>query len=56
MRNRVKYNRTAMEVLMHLTQLDRTLEEEYKLIQNRESKLNYRQRQHVIEQMTRCTE
>ena len=45
-----------MEVLMHLTQLDRTLDEEYKLIQSRESKLNYRQRQHVIDQMTRCTE
>jgi hypothetical protein len=56
MRNRVKYNRTAMEVLMHLTQLDRTLDEEYKLIQSRESTLNYRQRQHVIDQMTRCTE
>lgn len=45
-----------MEVLMHLTQLDRTLEDEYNLIQTKQSTLNFRQRQHVINQMTRCTE
>lgn len=56
MRARVKYNKTAMEVLLHLTELDRTLEEEYNLIQTKKSTLNYRQREHVINQMTRCTE
>lgn len=56
MRTRVKYNATAVEVLLHLTEFDRTLEEEYKLIQNKQSILNYRQRDHVISQMARYTE
>jgi hypothetical protein len=45
------YNRTAMEVLMHLTREDRTLEEEHALIMAGKSKLNRRQREHVKTQM-----
>lgn len=45
------YNRTAMEVLMHITREDRTLEEEHALILAGKSKLNRRQREHVKTQM-----
>lgn len=45
------YNRTAMEVLMHLEKEDHTLQEERELILQGKSKLNRRQREHVILQM-----
>lgn len=45
------YNRTAIEVLMHLEKEDRTLQEEHELILQGQSKLNRRQREHVKAQM-----